>query len=190
MAYTYQNLENYRNTGSGIAERVYLAPHRWFDQIAAPPEGGILIEDSHSFLEPAYGFVSFLLAPDKNQLDARTIGNIGSQKFEHEARIFIPGSYAQAHETVANLINEPVIVLIPDADCEEELYYQLGNKCTPAWIKCDFSTGTTLEGQKGYLGTISFIGKGVFIYDGEIQLPDGSATEAGIFADEFADEFE
>jgi hypothetical protein len=94
---------------------------------------------------------------------------------DFEMKVFIPGSYADAHEMVANMINQPLIVLTKDSNCPAKMWYQLGCDCTSAYLKADFSTGTTKDGVKGYSGTISWQNSYIQLYaqaDGPEELAD------------------
>lgn len=163
MPYTYANLKTPQNISSGIADYVLLAPVSDFtdDGIKCPiapfnnPGDEVKIKTAHQF-NAGKAFAKFLLAPEKNELNAKTIGDLGFQKLDFELKIFIPGSYAEAHEAVKNIINTPLIVLVKDSNCPANMWYQLGCDCQYAWAKFDFSTGTTKQGNKGYDGTITY----------------------------------
>ena len=163
MAYSYANLLAPKNVTSGIADFLVLAPVRDFDVdgIKCPeapfpaPGDEVKVKTAHTFLA-GKSFKKFACAPQKNQLSAKTIGDLGFQKLDFEAKFFIPGSYAEAHEAVKNLMNEPLIAMVRDSECAEEMWYQLGCDCVFAYAKFDFSTGTTKDGIKGYDATITY----------------------------------
>jgi hypothetical protein len=169
VAYTYANLKEPKNLGSGISDFVLIAPVKDFDSIKAPtapftnPGDEVTIKTAHVFKDDK-AFAKFALAPEKNSYDAKTIGDTMFQKLDHELKIFIPGSYAEAHEAVKNIINTPLIVLVKDSNCGADLWYQLGNSCVYAYAKFDFSTGTTKDGVKGYSGTVTFQSESILIY--------------------------
>lgn len=169
MAYSYQNLDAYQNTGSGIAEVLYLAPVADIETIQCPaapfaaPGDEVKVKTAH-VMKSTKKFIKALLAPEKNQYNANTIGDKGFQKFSHEVAVFFPGSYAEVHEFAKNIINTPLIAIIPDADCDSNLHYQLGCDCLFAYLTMNFSTGTTIDGVKGYTGTITYQSKSVLIY--------------------------
>lgn len=196
MPYAYKDLITWSHTNSGIAEYAYLASIDLLQALASPqppfnnPGDEVLITGDHLFTDPAYGFAKFRLAPDKNQLEGQTVGELGSQKLQFEAKIFLPGSYKEAHEAIQHLLNDEIIALIPDADCESHLYYQLGRKYSPATVTADFTTGTTVDGQKGYLATITYVGPTLLIYQGTISEPNGNQPATGIFEEQFESQFE
>lgn len=169
MAYAYKNLKSPQNVTSGIADYVLLAPVAWFDEIKAPvapftTQGDeVTVKSPHVFVT-GKAFAKFLLAPEKNSYDAKAIGDLGFQKFDHELKIFIPGSYAEVHETLKNLLNTPLIVVFKDATCGANMWYQLGCDCTYAYLKGDFATGTSKDGTKGYTCTVSYQSDSVMIY--------------------------
>lgn len=170
---SFFNLNNPVNTGAGVAEKILLAHKNWFVSIKSPgyyeqPGDDVVIKDTHIF-KPGYGFISIALAPEKNSLDAKTIGDTLFQKLANELKVFIPGSYAELHEEIWQLMNQPLIVLIKDSNCPANMYYQLGTDCVAAYLAADFSTGTTKDGIKGYSATITNTSPKVFLYKGQIQ---------------------
>jgi len=176
--YAFANLKEHSNIDSGIADFVLVAPFYDFEEggvksPAAPfTERGdeVTIKTAHVF-KAGKAFIKVALAPEKNQLTGTTIGDTGFQKMDQVLDIFIPGSYAEAHEFAKNIINTPLIVLAKDSNCPANVHYQLGNDCVQAYCKMDFSTGTTKDGVKGYKGTISF-------QNGYIQLYASTVTIA------------
>jgi hypothetical protein len=177
MSYAYKNLKTPRNTGSGVADFVLIAPVYDFEEggIKVPvapftdPGDEVTIKGSHVF-KSERAFAKFQLAPEKNKLDATTIGDKGFNKLDQTLEVFIPGSYAEAHEAVKNLLNTPLIALSPDADCGANMYYQLGTSCVYAFLTVDFSTGTTKDGNKGYIGKINYAAPAIFIYQGSVAV--------------------
>lgn len=188
MAYVYANLKTPKNTGSGVADGVWLAPVSDFVEggIKGPvapfssPGDEVVIKDNHEF-KPGKKFVNFLLAPQKNQLSGATIGDLGFQKLDFELKIFMAGSYAEVHEAVKNILNTPLVVLIKDSNCAANMYYQLGSNCNYAWASFAFSTGTTVDGIKGYEGTIKYQGPGVYLYEGGINGGPGGGDVSNKF---------
>lgn len=169
MAYSYAHLKTPKNTGSGVGDFILLAPVAWLTDIKCPeapfsaPGDEVTIKTPHVF-DTGKGFVRYALAPEKNQLNAKTIGDKGFQKFDQEYDIFVPGSYAELHEAMKNWLNTPLIALGKDADCSADMWYQLGCDCVYAYMSVDFSTGTTKDGQKGYNGKITYSGGSILIY--------------------------
>lgn len=171
MAYAYAHLKQPKNTGSGVADYLLVAPVDWFapDGIKCPvapftnPGDEITVKTAHVF-DAGKGFLRIALAPEKNQYNAKTIGDKGFQKFDHEYDVFIPGSYAEVHEFAKNIINTPLIALGKDAECSADMWYQLGCDCVFAYMTLDFSTGTTKDGVKGYQGKITYQSSSILLY--------------------------
>lgn len=171
MAYPYKNLTATQNAASGLADYILLCPVEDFDVdgIKCPeapfanPGDEVRVKVQH-VLKAGKGFAKYLCSPQKNQLTAKTVGELGSQKLELEAKFFLPGSYAEQHEFVKNALNTPFIGLLKDSNCEANMHYQLGCDCVYAYIKVDFTTGTTKDGVKGYDGTISYSNGYVQLY--------------------------
>ncbi len=171
MAYAYKNLKAPINTGSGVADYVLLAPVSWFEEdgINCPvapftlPGDEVTVKVPHTFLA-GKAFVKYALAPEKNQLDAKTIGDKGFQKLDQELKIFVPGSYAELHEAMKNWMNTPLIALTKDSNCSADMFYMLGCDCVFAYMSIDFSTGTTKDGVKGYTATVSYLGGSILLY--------------------------
>lgn len=171
---SFENLVEAKNMDSGLSEFVWLAPISWFREngIKKADPGKVVIEEDHEFL-PALGFIKFLLAPRKSKLAAVTVGDAGLMKFREELEFFLPGSYIEQHETMRHLLNEPLIVLVSDAVCSPHFFYQLGSEDLAAYCSINFSTGTTMQGNKGYLVQVQSDTPAVFLYEGIIHTPAG-----------------
>lgn len=177
MAYVYANMMQPQNTQSGIAEFLLLAPVSDFtaDGIKCPkapfaePGDEVKILENHVFKD-GKAFAKFVLAPEKNKLDATTIGDKGFNKLNLELTAFIPGSYAEVHEAIKNILNTPLIALIKDSNCPANMYYQLGCDCTYAWATASFGTGTTVDGVKGYEVKISYQNGYIQLYAGTVEV--------------------
>lgn len=175
MSYAYDNLTSPRNSTSGVSDFFMLAPVTAFTDVKCPeapftnPGDEVTIRSPHVF-PVGQGFIRVLLAPEKNKLDLETVGNKGFQKFNQKLIGFIAGSYAELHEAIKNWLNKPLIILIKDSNCDENLWYQIGCDCEAAYMTAKFMTGTTAEGEKGYEIEFSVMTNYVAIYkpvDGE-----------------------
>lgn len=170
-AYAFLNLVTPINIASGVSDYIYFAPMRDFDVdgIKCPtapftnPGDKVKITEAHVFLADK-AFAKIQLAPEKNQLTVKTIGDKGFNKFEFEYDIFMAGSYAEVHEFAMEALNVPMIAMGKDANCGADLYYQLGCDCLGAYMTFDFTTGTTKDGNKGYAGKITYTGSSVLLY--------------------------
>lgn len=175
--YAFKNLRTPINTDSGIADYALIAPVRDFEEdgIKCPtapftdPGDQVTVKLDHVF-KAGKAFARFDLAPEANQFEAPTIGDLGYKKLDQKATILVPGSYAELHEAAKNLLNVPLIVLIKDSNCPANMWYQLGCDCVYAWASNSFGTGTTRDGKKGYTIEISYLQGYVQLYAGAIPV--------------------
>lgn len=173
--YAFQNLKQPQNTDSGIADFALIAPVYDFevDGIKCPtapftdPGDQVKIKQDHVFKD-GRAFAEFQLAPESNQFEAPSIGDLGYKKLDQKATILIPGSYAVLHEAAKNLLNVPLIVLLKDSNCPANMYYQLGCDCVYAWASNSFGTGTTRDGKKGYTIEITYLQGYIQLYAGAV----------------------
>lgn len=173
MTYVFRKLTSPQKVASGVAEKLLYAPVADFDTIAVPtapftnPGDSITIAGDHTF-NAGKGFMEIALAPQKNSVDEKTRGDIGLKGLNSELKVFVPGSYKEAHELVENMLNVPMIFIIKDSESvNEDEYYQLGNASFGAYLDVNFKTGTTKDGQKGFDGTITF-DSGLNFYTGVV----------------------
>jgi hypothetical protein len=164
------NLLSPQNVTSGVADEVLIAPVSWFaaNGIKAPLADSTVITTDHVLLA-GKNWVKLALAPEKNKLEAKTIGDKGFAKLDISTTVVIPGSYAEAHEVMKSLLNVPLIVLHKDSSCAANFYYQLGSACSFAYLTTDFSTGTTADGIKGYTATVNYKNGYVATYIGAVS---------------------
>lgn len=187
---TYDHLNNLKspqNVEGGVAEKILLAPVEWFQTIQLPvapftnPGDEITIKTAHTFKlidvggTDTYGFMVATLAPQKNKLGSKSVGDIGLLRQMSEVDVFLPGSYGALHSVVKHLKNRPLVALIKDANTDSNLYYQLGGVDFNAWVsESTFDTGTTKDGNKGYSLKLSYDGA-LYIYnvtEAPVLLPD------------------
>lgn len=169
MSFTYRNQRTWKNAGSGISAFALLAPFSHFaaNGIKAPvapftsPGDSITIKTAHVFLEDK-AFIYYALAPKKNQLEAKVIGDTGFNKQIQEATIFIPGNSPEMMEQYQNLINVPLIALVKDSNCAADLYMQLGCDCEGAFLSGDWASGTSDSGVKGITAKLTYDGPIVY----------------------------
>ena len=168
--YAYANLVAPENTGIGLAEYALVAPISDIATISVPtapftnPGDSVTVTTAHTF-KTGKKFAKFLLSPEKQSLDGKSVGDKGSQISAFEYKLFVPGLYAVALEAFAAIRNTPLIVLVPDANCEEGVYYQLGCDCSYAYAAGEITTGTTASGAKGHMLSITWNAPKLFIYD-------------------------
>jgi hypothetical protein len=171
------SLTNPRNVSPGISDTAYIALLSWFAPggLHAPtepftdPGDEVTIKQTHSFKTGLLGFIQFALAPQKNNLTAKGIGELMGQQLAFEVKLLVPGSYIEQHSIMQQLLNKPLIALVRDCDCIDETWYQVGTQCNPAYLTHDFNTGTQKDGQKGYLVNLSCIGLAVITYKAQVN---------------------
>ena len=175
---SYTPILSTKNKPSGIADFFLWAPVVDFDvngiQCATEPENCaeninlVTISQDHVFLTDK-GFLRINCAPSKNQLEAAMIGDAGSLKFMKSMKIFIPGSDAELHSQITQMMNTPGIYLVKDSNCGADVWYQLGCDCVYAHFKDGkFTSGTNKDGVKGYEITIEAPDSAVTFYTGVI----------------------
>jgi hypothetical protein len=181
MSYAYKNLKSHQNQSSGLAEQILIAPMSWITEPAVPtapftnPGDEVTVKTAHTFAATK-GFTKHQLAPQKAKLDIKTKGELGANGHSQELEVFIPGSYAQAHEQMKKWMNTPLMAMIKDANPGSKMYYQLGyDENLAAWLVPDFMTATTKDGIKGFTVKIT--------YDDGALLYDATTNEPTILAD-------
>ncbi|OJW09927.1 MAG: hypothetical protein BGO53_08875 [Sphingobacteriales bacterium 39-19] len=187
-AYDNVNLNKRLNTAPGIAQFALIAKKSDFETIsgiavpteATPLADTVKIKTAHTF-KAGKAWAKWSLAKDKNQMEANAEGDPSFRQLKQVATVFVPGSYDLAHATMAALLNEDLIVLVKDANCGANMYYQLGNECSAATINPKFTSSTTASGVKGYEVQVEYSGPCIQIYDAEIGTTladeEGAAIE-------------
>lgn len=172
--FVYNNLNAPQNQQSGVADSFFFAPKYDFDTIECPPATGtnpgdtVTVADPHTF-PVGKGFLEVQCLPFKNDLTATTVGDTGAQKLDQKLVVFIPGSYAELHETIKNLCNTPLIVLIKDSNCAAGMYYQLGCDCAFAWATAEFMTGNNkADKAKGFQVTFEYFNDAITLYTASV----------------------
>jgi hypothetical protein len=164
MAYAYKNQREYSNAAPGIAEYALLAPKSWFApgglKYPTGPFGvtsgdQITIKEAHVF-NVGKGFIYFVLAPQKNEINTITVGDPGFNKENTEVKLIFPGSTPAQHEQLRNLLNTPLVGIFKDANCGANMYYQLGTDCAAGYLTSNFKSGTTASGIKGFEATFKY----------------------------------
>jgi len=146
------------NTSSGISDFILLADQAAFAENGikcpeapfATAKDSITIKEPHEFLE-GEGFIRVNLAPDKNKIAFATIGDKGFKKSDITLTAVIPGLYPEVMAFMEHIKNRPLIILAKDSTCSANQWYQLGCDCLGAYANPTGDTGTTAEGQKGYV---------------------------------------
>lgn len=154
---------------SGTGEVIYIALQSWFASIAKPTD--MVISASHSF-NADKGFLRLQATPQKNSASGKSSGELGMNNTQYTIQGFIAGSYALQHSLLRSITNKPLFVIVPDTS-DPTLFYQIGSEDIPAYIKPEFSTGTSKDGTKGYAIDASSSNSAFAIYEGTIAIsPD------------------
>lgn len=178
----YKHLRRPTNTTAGLSDEILIAPVSWFESIAEPADSTNInlantILESHEF-KPGRGFIRVQCAPFKNILNTSHIGEQGNSTMEQVLSITVPGSYSQLHATLSSFMQQPLIVLFRDGNCAANTWYQLGCRCSYAWLAPSFSTGEPKSGMKGYKVDVRYVGEIVQFYAGNIHYaPDISVID-------------
>lgn len=175
--YAYGNLTKPRNTATGLTEIAYYAAISEFTTIRTPqlavspnptvPGEQVTIAANHSF-PSGKGFKSLLAPPNKNMASATGSGDPGNMKLIAKAELFIAGSYATLHETIKNMMNEPIIFLVKEFDTSG-YFRQIGTAEHPAYFTAIEETTDNVKGAyKGYKITVESAAPCVYIYTGTL----------------------
>lgn len=170
--YAYKNIRSWENSEPGLAEYALIAPKSFFapgglkypsGPFGVTPGDEITIKTPHVFLE-GKAFISFVLAPEKNELNTTTSGDVGFNNIKSEIKLVFPGSTPAQHEQLRKLLNTPLVGIFPDSNCGSKIFYQCGTECIAGYLTSDFKTGTTASGIKGFEATFKYSGPPLF-YD-------------------------
>lgn len=168
MPYTYQGINGDSIKTSGVSDHFFFAPVKEMASIKCPATADdVVIAAAHTFTDAVDGgFYKVVCAPAKQKLSASFSGEPGSLKVMKKFEVFVPGSEAELHQLVKHLMNEPLIILTKDAECDADQYYQLGCDCNYAFLAADggWESGTTKDGQKGYKLTFEYPSTSVLVY--------------------------
>ena len=105
------------------------------------------------------GFYRCYQIKNKHEGKSDSVGTFGAKTMKNEFKIFVPGTDATTLEFVKSIINEEVITLHRDADCDDPNWLQLGDDCYSAEIDSNFTTGTVEpSGDKGFMLTVKWTG--------------------------------
>lgn len=114
------------------------------------------------------GFYRCYIDKKKHTGKGDQAGTFGSKTLANEYDVFLPGFDAVRLELVKNLMNEEVITLHRDANCDLDTFIQLGNECRPAEIDGSYTLGTfEPTGEKGIFLKVKWTGI-PYIYDATV----------------------
>lgn len=151
-------------TASGVQDHFFFAPVSWFETIQCPLADGIVIPEEHVFVS-GKNWIKVNVSPNTGDVNASSIGEVGSKKFIKKYKGFVPGTKETLHASMAGLKNEPIILIVPDSDCPSGYRYQLGCDCVYAYCEsAEFTTGGLKDGRKGYMVEFTYPTEKINIY--------------------------
>jgi hypothetical protein len=161
MSYAHITRDNTPDFASGGYKNVfYFAPRADFlvlSPVVDPivnPEDALTIGAAHTFTAPA-GFTEWACRTHSVTLKATTVGEDSAQELEWTAEFEVLGDSASTQAQMQAALNDDLIALIKDAECQTGQYIQLGNDCVSPTFKVEFDGKTTKEGKKVYKVTVT-----------------------------------
>jgi hypothetical protein len=165
------------NISSGMSNTFYLIDFDDLETIAtvyaspATTEQEVMIDGSH-VPKAGEGFVPFWTDPQatENQLTHAMNGEGVSANTMKELTVFYPG---KSKKVAAFLKRKPqVIALVPDINCSDNEYIQIGSKCQPAFIKeWSHAVGNVNNAEKkGYTIVLGAYADSILFYNGDLTL--------------------
>jgi hypothetical protein len=157
---------------TGVADQILFASMTDFDPaggLKCPAAGEVIISDDHEFVVDK-GFIKLTCAPTKQKLTASITGETGNLKLMNKLEVFVPGSDKELHKLIKLVKNDQLVILVKDAECDAEQFYQLGCDCNGAFLDPEggWESGTTKDGVKGYKLAFSYPAGNVVLYQGVI----------------------
>lgn len=159
------------NTEGGYQNNFWFAPKTDFLVIATPGAYAALgdrnkITASHTF-GASDGFINWRAKKHGVTHTSETTGDAGSRSFLHKFKVDVQGDDTKTLEQMQDMLNDDIIVLLKDQDCDAAEYVQFGDECLTADFNITFDGKTTSEGLKIY--TIEGTVKGKkFFYSGTV----------------------
>jgi len=157
---------------TGVSDTILFAALSDFDPaggLKCPVAGEVIIATDHEF-KVGFGFMKLACAPTKQKLSANLSGEVGNLKVMNKLEVFVPGSDEELHKLVKLVKNDQLIILVKDAECDVDQYYQLGCDCNGAYLAPEggWESGTTVDGVKGYKLSFMYPAGNVVIYQGVV----------------------
>lgn len=187
MSSNYFNLTRagVKNTMPGYKNEAYLAPVDWFDAVAEPTPGGtgaakITVATDHEFKDtPAgLGFIKCYAQPRKNTLTGTAVGEPGGKYMTWDITVVFPGDSAELQVMIQALLNEDLVILIPDANCPSDIW-QFGCDCSAANPETVSFDGGLVGAETTKAWTFVVKATCRYLYTGTILVYDPEAEEPG-----------
>lgn len=170
--------QNYKKTDvaaikPGYKAVAYIAAKSWFTTLSAPNPAGSgdlterIIED-HVFAS-GKGFLEIVQVRKKNTGMGETKGDEGALYLNHKYTCVIPGDGSKLQKLMKELLNDDLILLMEDPECETGQVVQLGCSCDPGAIVSMKHEAGTLRGDTGKAWTIEIETGCRAFYEGTIE---------------------
>lgn len=142
----------------GYKNAVLFAPRVDFTAVQAPAAttdlgDALTIGTAHTF-PVGKGFYEYVCKTHSVKLTGETVGDDGAREIEWTAEFVILGDSASNQEQIQRTLNDDLILLLRDSDCQDGQYIQLGNECVSPEFAVKFDGKTTKEGKKEYTLTV------------------------------------
>lgn len=160
------------NKDGGYQNSIWFAPISTFLSVAKPAANPaavgdtLKITDAHTFTAPA-GFYPWRAKKHSVTIDGTPVGDPGSMNITWKLTAIILGDSASTQEQMQNMLNDDILYLVKDQNCEDGTYVQLGDECLTPEVQVTFTGNTTAQGYKEYKIEASVKGK-KFFYSGAV----------------------
>lgn len=173
------------NVGGTRNKKIYVAKASWFaaNGIKAPKSHSVAvtlaelatISENHAF-ETGYGFMDLTITPRTGNIESPMSGELDGKVKNNVFSFMIPGSEAKVLGFERFVMNEDLIVLVPEVD---GTYRQIGSEAIPARVETTTHTlgGGAHDGKKGTTFEVhDFAAYSAPIYSGTIQVATESSA--------------
>ncbi len=168
---TFTKADVETNAHGGYKAKIYFAPVDEFDTIQYPVDNDTLgdmttIVEDDTFLEDK----GYRILPAKmHSVLSKTTstGDDGAKSLVHTFEAIILGDSASTLDTMQRMLNDELIFLLQDQDCNTGTYVRFGDNCLTPVLTISFDGKTTKEGMKEYKIDGSIKGHKVF-YSGTV----------------------
>jgi hypothetical protein len=98
----------------GLLNKAYAIPVDHLGALPALSAAGKLKVAANIVVAVGKGFIELYSTPEKNKIEDPTVGEIDGKSKEHNYEFFYPGDDEECDEVEAELLNTPVVILVPD----------------------------------------------------------------------------
>jgi hypothetical protein len=160
----FDNAQTLKNREGGYKNVVYYAPIETFTSLKQPtPTPAVLgdtlkITTAHTF-NVDEGFIALTCKTHTVTMKTDSVGEDESARDSHVAEFVVLGDSAEHLEQFKGIKGTPGIWLLKDSACATGEFIQLGDDCSQATFKYEFTGNTTKEGLKEYKCTVTVLDK-------------------------------